>query len=43
MSPELYGNTIWAGIGAVIGHSADRTGSTGKGAAIGAIDSLERF
>jgi len=33
----IMGSLFGAGIGAVIGHSADRTGGAGKGAAIGAI------
>ena len=33
----IMGTLLGAGLGAVIGHSADRTGGAGKGAAIGAI------
>jgi len=33
----IMGTLLGAGLGAAIGHSADRTGGAGKGAAIGAI------
>ena len=33
----IMGTLLGAGLGAVIGHSTDRTGGAGKGAAIGAI------